>query len=290
VITHLPLTGRDQGKLLEAVYPAGDRRYYRIDESDLNEFNRKELLRKYREALKSELANDDLTVFAITNQNETFLLPGFFKLDEVQQAAILFHEALWVIDPKLTYGFVIDAEITLEDYLRRNTQAFPYETDLFLALSTALGNPILTIMAAAKDDFNNGRLSALLNREGQLPIETLLGKQNIKCYSENDGFVDRATFVAHLTFMMRTRPEIKLYEALFALRDRVRIEADASFYTGYPSTIFATPCSELIWGMVSGFTPWEFVSAGAARDLSIDAIAAPGKASGRNIFRLSLKI
>jgi hypothetical protein len=223
VFSQMPLEAADSGVFLGAIYPAGDRQYFSIDEKDLDPMKHEELKRKYHEAIRFQTPLDSLVVYAITRGTETYLLPEFFKLNETQQAAILFHEALWIVNPKLTYAEVIDAEIVFQDYLERNPDRYPFESQLYSRFDEILGNPTLSLLAAAKDDFKNGRLKPFLNAAGELPLVNVLGRGTLVCRGAEYEIDSPQRLGAHLAYMMRTHPGVQLYRQLFALRDRLRL-------------------------------------------------------------------
>jgi hypothetical protein len=85
-----------KGQLFSAIAPSENRRYYKIDEISLQETER--LSGIYRSLIKAK-SGDQTIILAVTDTkvNETYLLPGFFKLKEDnERAQNLFHEAMWI--------------------------------------------------------------------------------------------------------------------------------------------------------------------------------------------------
>lgn len=225
VVMNIPLASYYKGQLQRAIYPVGDRVYYKINTSDLSESTKLELLKSYREVLNNSLDTpDEIAFFGVTAGKETFLLPEFFLLNEIQQAAILFHEALWVINPKLSYAEVVDAEIKMENFIQSNGPNYnTYDQDLFSVFNKVFKNSALGLLAAATDDFNSGRLKPFLNRKNRLPISWIIGENNLACgivVGNTVGYDVRVRtnhIQSHIANQIAKYPEIKFLKEFFAL-------------------------------------------------------------------------
>jgi hypothetical protein len=229
MITALLPDAKTRGRFLRALFPAGNRMYYRIEKADLDPKKREELLKSYHDAIRKQVPLNTLVVFAVTKDDgstglqETFLLPEFFELNEVQQAAILFHEAIWIVNPYMTYAEVIDAEITTQDYLERVGTDYRYDAEMSTMLARILGDPGLALQMAARDDYVQGRLKAYLLDDGRLPLRFIFGQEAISCRTPS-GLKSESDLVDHLVTSMQRNPEIELLRQVYALRKELRLE------------------------------------------------------------------
>lgn len=66
---------------------------------------------------------DTLDVDAITQGNETYLLPSFFTLQHNARAAKLVHEAAWMLRTRQRYQKVVDLDFAIESYLDNDPTA-----------------------------------------------------------------------------------------------------------------------------------------------------------------------
>ena len=219
VFQGMPLDDVWKGRLLSSVFPMGARQYFALDSADLSAERRAALIQSYSDAIGAQVPVASLVIFAITSGTETFLLPEFFELNETQQAAILFHEGLWEISTDLTYRFVVDAEIAFENYVTQQKPNYAYDEALFLKLGALFKNNMIPALAAAKDDFGNGRLASLLNAGGALPIETIFGDHLFA--DDSLTFNSRSRWNAHLVQMILAHPDVQLFRILYALRDQI---------------------------------------------------------------------
>lgn len=156
----LPLPDSSRGQLLSALIPVGARQYFKIDENDLGNEKRKILLKNYRQALGDKIPADALRIVAVTVAKETYLLPGFFQLkDDFSRAAILFHEALWAMNPNLGYKTVLASEVHFEKYLKENASKpeLSFDSKFMQTLKIVTGDTFLGIAAAAKYEFSKSR-------------------------------------------------------------------------------------------------------------------------------------
>lgn len=177
----LPLPELEKGNLLKAVYPLGERRYFSILNQDLDPNKETQLKKSYHQAIGGQIRLDELVVYSLTSDRESYLLPEFYYLSEVQQAAILFHESLWILNAKFDYRTIIDAEIKFERYLTTRRPNYGFESDLFSVLNQVFDNPHLALMSAAKDDFDSGRLKKFLDPKGRIPLTVLFGENIFSC-------------------------------------------------------------------------------------------------------------
>lgn len=113
------LSGENKNKslLLKNALPFGDRKFYRIMENSVDDHLMAKLIKIYA-GLVNQPSNA-ITLFAITDTEKkaTYLLPSYFQLKESEQAAILFHESLWILNPKLEYSTIINAEMAFQKFV-----------------------------------------------------------------------------------------------------------------------------------------------------------------------------
>jgi hypothetical protein len=155
--------GRSQVK--NAIIPKDNREYYEIQDADANAAKLQELTTTYQDALIRQLGPElaskflngegQIRISALTppGSTKTSLLPSFFSLkSEAEQAAILFHEALWVLQKDASYDDVMAAENAVQNYIEGG---FPiYDPDLIRALKKfpALDLGLMPLVAAARQD------------------------------------------------------------------------------------------------------------------------------------------
>lgn len=113
------LSGENNGKslLLMNALPFGDRKFYRIMENSVDDHLMARLIKIYSDLVNQP--SNAITLFAITDTEKkaTYLLPSYFQLKESEQAAILFHESLWILNPKLEYSTIISAEMAFQKFV-----------------------------------------------------------------------------------------------------------------------------------------------------------------------------
>lgn len=207
-IHEIPLAAQWQGMLNLASTPdevsSGRRKYFKIRSSDLDKKKRNAMIQIYRELLAGQVLPERLVLYAYTRGKETYLLPEFFKLSEIGQAAILFHETLWVIDPRLTYDFVASAEIKFQRYVETSGGDHGYDSDLFQVLSKIFPDPTIILHAAARADFKAGRLKPFLDSGERLPLHVIRGRDLILPVEQ------------HLWLMTRKHPHVLIFKELYA--------------------------------------------------------------------------
>lgn len=211
-----------KGKILRAITPYGKRKYYDIAESELGPKKKRWLLEKYQSAIRENIPLKHLRVLAVTVGEETFLLPDFYKLsDDIARAAILFHEAVWVINHELDYKVVIGAEIAFEKFLRDNLnkRKHAYDVDLMQSLKLAFKNPYIGISTAAKfetlnpqeyKDSNGGPLGILPTG---FPVKHILGDLAAEYFQQSNS-VNRNLVYEHLYKMHKINPNSALIKEL----------------------------------------------------------------------------
>ncbi|MFM6930465.1 MAG: hypothetical protein ACKOX6_18525 [Bdellovibrio sp.] len=144
-----------KNQLLTAIFPTEDRSYHSTNASQFDEKLKQELRQKYAQLMNIPVEN--VVLFATTDpeSRETILLPEFYQLKETEQAAILFHEALWVLNPLLKYADVVAAESAAQAFFEQplvgqNVYAF------YSQLSRLLKDATLPLAVALHLDTTSG--------------------------------------------------------------------------------------------------------------------------------------
>ncbi len=146
----------DMATLMQAVLPSPTRRYFKVEPNQLNSETYKRLIEEYAKLLKNQVDPNNLSLAAITIQEDTFLLPPFFSLKSAEQAAILFHESLWLVKPDIKYDELVSAEIVMQAHIERNGVQPAYNSELVAILSGLVNKPQYALYAAIKEDIQAG--------------------------------------------------------------------------------------------------------------------------------------
>lgn len=247
LIEKLALSDGIRGNLLRLLEPNGARKYFKIEERDLNPEKRAKLLAAYYSVIGQAVPpEDELTLVALTIGSETFLLPEFYKLsDSSARAAILFHEALWVRNPKLRLSSVLRAEIAIEKLLRSGAiqQKVIYDFELFQVLKEALQDRYLGVVGAARKDFEKGPMKILLPRDHGSPIEETLAKPQFPIrWLLGDNVVGemRATLninkdilYGYFYYLSKLNPSLRLLKEMQLLVEQLRMNFVSQTGTTY---------------------------------------------------------
>ncbi|QDK37572.1 hypothetical protein DOE51_08230 [Bdellovibrio sp. NC01] len=123
-IHSLNLPEEAKSEVLRAINPSAVRSYYKVSDSVYPDV-REEMVTRYSRELG--VSRDQVALFALTytenhpsqkGERSVFLFPHFFALKkESEQAAVLFHEALWQLKSFATYQEVIRCEALMQKYL-----------------------------------------------------------------------------------------------------------------------------------------------------------------------------
>ncbi|MFZ4403477.1 MAG: hypothetical protein ACOYOK_05185 [Pseudobdellovibrionaceae bacterium] len=146
-------------RLLRALVPLGERKYFNLQSADLSPEKKAQLLAAYQKTVGQLPLGENFEIVAVTIGKETFLLPEFYQLtDSIAKAAIILHEALWVYNPKLPLVEVLRTEVALENALRSPLaqEKLIYEKSLFDVLTRSLGSKSLLLTGALLADLANG--------------------------------------------------------------------------------------------------------------------------------------
>lgn len=110
-----------KSELLQKINPLMSRQYYKVDEKSVNANTLHQIKKIYSQLMGLPVGK--VTLFALTNPKDqsTLLLPNFYKLNTLQQQAILFHETLWLVKYDITYDTVVSLEKTFQSYISNKT-------------------------------------------------------------------------------------------------------------------------------------------------------------------------
>lgn len=167
LLTNTIVSVTSNEKIFPSYIPSSARKYYNIIESDVNKENIDRLLAEYKRAVKQPQEN--LAIFAITEieTKTTFLLPSFYQLTEIEQAAILFHEAYWIMKPSASYEEVIAAEVAFQNFLEKDVQGF-YSPTFPRLLGDLTQDRTIPLKASLNFDIKNNTEPAIINEDGVL--------------------------------------------------------------------------------------------------------------------------
>lgn len=162
-IAKMPLPTSCTALMYLNTYPSPKRRYFRAKDGEEFDKAKKKLIRQY--SAITHIPSEHLVLFAITDPatSTTLLLPEFYHLSEVEQAAILFHESLWAGGYGLSYETVIMAEQAAQAYfLNSNDKETYYRffATLNNVLPAHLGRYAL-LYAAINFELNNKKMPFL---------------------------------------------------------------------------------------------------------------------------------
>lgn len=205
------------GQMLNAVEPSMERRYFKIEQKDLDSNTYGNLIKEYAKLLSGQIDPKNLDLAAITIKNDTFLLPPFFVLKESEQAAILFHESIWILKPEVEYQELVNAEMTMQAHIQNNgAHLNVYNPELAAVIGGIFKNYGLVVYAALEEDVKNG-----LFIKYKFPVEEhetySLGRVDIKL---KYGDEEKAEYTMWLRKMMSRYPEFKFLKILYSLRTK----------------------------------------------------------------------
>lgn len=179
-IEDFEINDEQRSLLIQSVIPFGARKYFKVVKEKLDDETYRKLIEEYSKLTRQP--PESLTIFAITDPGTrvTYLLPEFFGLERVEQAAILFHEGYWIQKPDASYLEVVSAEIAFQKYVEQKSIG-KYEPALAEKLSVLFGSPTITFNMHLKQDFSSGALGELGgSEENGLPLASIL-PQNAQC-------------------------------------------------------------------------------------------------------------
>lgn len=183
-VLSLQISEGAKNQILTAIFPTEDRSYHTTNASQFDEKLKQELRQKYAQLMNIPV--EKVVIFATTDpeHQETILLPEFYHLRESEQAAILFHEALWILNPLLEYADVVAVESAAQAFFEQplvgqNVYAF------YSQLSRLLKNGIVPLTAALQFDQTSGVFNSSTDFDRTyISLNTLFDDASLQCLIE----------------------------------------------------------------------------------------------------------
>lgn len=229
------LTVLDEAKtqLLRATLPSGVREYHIVPAEALSPEVRKSIVAEYAKIF--HCPESDVALFAVTDplRNTTALFPEFFKLTETEQAAILFHESLWVSGKILTYQEVLDLEAAAQAYFET-----PQDEDAFYNFHYKISNlftPYLNNLLLATLYFDRANPAAKLAstaQDGKILLQDLMGEKWLSCMLFSSDLC-RTILVPELLLKSQGDPHSLFRRALLEFAMKPNSQINATRLNGY---------------------------------------------------------
>lgn len=206
------LTNFSKSLLLNALMPSNIRNYWRVKPEFFDQQTYKRIMAEYQRATGQ--STKSLALFAVTDtvSRTTFLFPKFFALKPLEQQAILFHEAYWILYPNSRYEQVIAKEVNFQAYLEN-----PENTSAILKVAEDLSGVAGKVKYAISHDLANGSLNDLIrvdDRQKKYILgENLFGNKNE--LEAGGGF--HHVGVGHLAALAASHPNALLPRILFQI-------------------------------------------------------------------------
>ncbi len=201
------MSAHSKTKLLQAIIPTPARQYFKVDESRFDATTRARLLDEYARLVNRD--RGDLNLFAITDTvtRRTYLLPSFYALkNPLEQMAILFHEAYWILNPKLDYKTVVDAEMAFQAVLEK-----PKDTLRLLEFMKYFSTAADRMKVAVSSDLRTQALPSSFR------LIDLLGKDFFECKEATDKDCSGFALLTLHTYMQQYPKSavLKAFQAAF---------------------------------------------------------------------------
>lgn len=171
-VSNLKLTSSAKSTLLSSIYPLQQRTYYKVDADHYGSDVRAQIINNYKTAMLIP-DKENIVLFAVTDidTQTTFLLPEFYQLKEIEQAAILLHESTWILDPSQSYSQVIALEMSAQSYFQKPSDQ-QLNFNFYKNLSVSLDDPESLLFAMIKIRYPQG---------GTIAADQLLGEAFWEC-------------------------------------------------------------------------------------------------------------
>ncbi|QLY24480.1 hypothetical protein [Bdellovibrio sp. KM01] len=260
-ILRMPLPENVKGDLLAAITPSLARNYHQISSDKFDPEARANLVSIYAKLLN--ISPENVVIFAVTEPKtkKTMLLPEFFRLNEIEQAAILFHEALWLVNPRATYEQIINIEQAAQAYFQEPTRSSALLRVLY-SLGVFVHQPMLPLVPAIILQY---RPDSIVNEDWSpvtIPMADFFGG--------SEGLNQ---------FLCKRGPTIRCLEPFpykIDLRDVIRVKAAQNpenlFYLAFSDFLLEPhPINIAILDNVRGETPYQEYYHGMFLELSIQA-------------------
>ncbi len=203
------LSDTTKATLINALEPSMNRKYYEVDRWRFTKKELAEIKAQYGNAMQIDAQHVHLYAVTDPANDATYLLPDYYKLSQVDQEAILYHEAYWILHPTSNYTTVIESESAFEAFLEN-----PYSSTNIMNWLATVGTTADELKAAIQFDLNTGALGGLLVNQNQIPLEKLFGKQFFKCkedeHKRGQGLNCTSDIEVHLTQLSQQYPSSAL--------------------------------------------------------------------------------
>jgi hypothetical protein len=253
------LTSETAVKIENAMKPSFTRKYFStIAPPDVTAPIVKRIKAEFQNATGIDASH--LTLYAVTDTQAhmdnypdpiqvTYLLPAYFALPTKEQRMVaLFHENLWVLEPKADYPTIIGQELAFEAAMSQpNDPARLLDFVQKMEGTTVVSPAAMTL--ALREDIASGALQGFLNSNGDFSNLQLFDKDSINCINQLSSYdtsslkMCAATYLDYLDNLRRTYPKSNYLsligdeaKKLFAAETSVQadISSDSSDTT-YPS-------------------------------------------------------
>ncbi len=216
-------------QFVQALVPSSARNYYKVQQNTFTPEVRARLIAKYGEIM--HVNTSEIAIFAITDQTSstTYLFPEFYSLTPIEQQAILFHEAYWIVHPNATYEQVIQAEMALQGYLEN-----PNSSERALRWIKSVGKPGDVLLATIRSDLKSGAMKGLVSGE-KMSLVNLLGNQFFDCQAHGFG-PECVSFVKTHAYELTVKYPRSLFLKLFyesLTENHLIFKSNYEYYTKY---------------------------------------------------------
>lgn len=175
-----PILDVAKTQILSAIIPSGAREYHMVPAEALSPELRKSITAQYAKIFHCE--QSEVVLFAVTDpvSKKTALFPEFFKLTETEQAAILFHETMWVLGKSFNYQEVLDLEGAAQAYFENplNDDAF---YNFFYKFSSILDFGLKNFLVATLQFDRQNATTSLVKADGKVNLQDLFGEKWLNC-------------------------------------------------------------------------------------------------------------
>lgn len=179
-LSAMPVLDAAKSKVLASVIPSGGREYHSVSAEALHPDMRKKINAEYAKIFHCD--ESEVVLFAVTDPKSktTALFPEFFQLRETEQAAILFHETLWVLGKSFMYQEVLDLEGAAQEYFE-NPENEEAVYNFYYKLSKILDQGVKSFLLATLQFDRSHPATNLGGTDGKLLIQDLLGEKWLHC-------------------------------------------------------------------------------------------------------------
>lgn len=224
-------------KYAKALMRSKKRHFYKVKPESFTPEIRSRLIEEYGRITGAQ--KQEIALFAITDTNKgnTYVFPEYYSLSPVEQWAILFHEAYWIVNPDASYEQVVEAEISFQAYLENKKSA-----ERLLRWIETVGTSGDVLKASIEHDLNNKTMKGLVSNESIL-FHKLVGKKWYQCHM-NGGKSQCLAFIStHLYSLTQKYPDSVFIELLYskAVDNKIRYAWSSflAYSPRYSGNIFA---------------------------------------------------